>query len=170
MRASPRSPSIRAPPDYELVRELVATLEGSGVPVILSGGLRSAERARRAYEESGADAVMIARGALGNPWIFAELTGRPSRPGPRHVVAELEWVLDRALEHWGADRAARNLRKFYTWDLGRLGITGPRADRFQRTERLEDVRELLASLPERASRLRRSWPTKPVPATLGTSL
>ena len=46
------------------------------VPVIISGGLRTAEAARRAYAESGADAVMIARGALGNPWIFEELTGR----------------------------------------------------------------------------------------------
>jgi tRNA-dihydrouridine synthase B len=157
-------------PDYELVRELVATLDGSGVPVILSGGLRSAERARRAHEDSGADAVMIARGALGNPWIFSELTGRASRPGPRDVIAELEWVLERATEHWGAERAARNLRKFYPWYLGRLGVTGPRADRFQRTERLEDVRELLASLPETAPRRPRSWAAEPARAALGTSL
>ncbi|MQA73851.1 MAG: dihydrouridine synthase [Solirubrobacterales bacterium] len=131
-------------PDYELVRELVDALDGSGVPVILSGGLRSAELARRAYRESGADAVMIARGALGDPWIFSELTGRAPRREPARVVAELDWVLDRASEHWGPERAARNLRKFYPWYLERLGISGSRADRFQRTERLEDVRELLA--------------------------
>src|SRR5688500_16197052 len=48
--------------DYALVRELA---EFSEVPVIVSGGARTAERARRAYEESGADAVMVARGSLG---------------------------------------------------------------------------------------------------------
>ena len=48
-------------------------------PVIISGGLDTAEAARRAYEESGADAVMIARGSLGNPWIFEELTGARDR-------------------------------------------------------------------------------------------
>ena len=59
-------------PDYALARELVERVE---VPVIISGGLDSAESARHAYEASGADAVMIARGSLGNPWIFEELTG-----------------------------------------------------------------------------------------------
>ena len=157
-------------PEYELVRELAASLAGTGVPVILSGGLRNAERARRAYEESGADAVMIARGALGNPWIFAELTGRPSRPRPRDVLAELRWVLDCAAEHWGVERAARNLRKFYPWYLGRVGITGPRADRFQRTDRLDDVREMLAALPVRALSSARGLPGSPAQAGLGASL
>ena len=51
-------------PDYALARELAGRLE---VPVIISGGLASAEAARRAYEESRAAAVMIARGSFGNP-------------------------------------------------------------------------------------------------------
>ena len=71
----PRAAAVahRGEPDYELARELAERLP---VPMIVSGGLSSAESARRAYEASGADAVMIARGALGYPWIFAELTGR----------------------------------------------------------------------------------------------
>src|SRR2546421_781575 len=62
----------RGEPDYELVRELV---EAVAVPVVVSGGLRDAERARAAWEQTGAAAVMLARGSLGNPWLFAELTG-----------------------------------------------------------------------------------------------
>jgi tRNA-dihydrouridine synthase B len=54
-------------PDYALARELVDRIE---VPLIISGGLDNAETARHAYDASGADAVMIARGSLGNPWIF----------------------------------------------------------------------------------------------------
>ena len=60
-------------PDYALARELVERLDGPGDRLRRA---RTAPGGRRAYEESGADAVMIARGALGNPWIFEELTGR----------------------------------------------------------------------------------------------
>jgi nifR3 family TIM-barrel protein len=128
-------------PDYALVRELAAALD---VPVIVSGGARTAARARRAYEESGAAAVMIARGSLGNPWIFAELAGeRTAPPDVTEVLAELRWILDRGAEHWGPERAARNLRKFYPWYLERIGITGRDADTYQRTEDLDAVRELL---------------------------
>ncbi len=55
----------------------------SSAPMIISGGLADAEAARRAYEVSGADAVMIARGSLGNPWIFEELTGARDRAADR---------------------------------------------------------------------------------------
>jgi len=134
-------------PDYALVRELVEALDGQ-VPVIVSGGLRSPDRARRAYEESGADAVMIARGSLGNPWIFAALTGEDvADPDPEQVVAELRWVIDRAAEHWGPERASRNLRKFYPWYVSRLGYEGAQADRFQRAESLDEVLELLDGRP-----------------------
>ena len=148
----------RGRPDYALVAELVAALErdGARVPVIVSGGLRTAAQARHAYRESGADAVMIARGFLGNPWIFAELTeGRTAPPDEAEIEAELRWVLDRAEEHWGRERAARNLRKFYPWYVEALGFEGADADRFQRTESLDEVRELLESAPRAAIERRR---------------
>jgi tRNA-dihydrouridine synthase B len=130
-------------PDYALVRELSRRVE---VPVIVSGGLSTAERARRAYEVSGADAVMIARGALGDPWIFDRLTGRRSAPAEEaEILAELEWVLDRGEGHWGPARATRNLRKFYPWYLERLGISGPAAHAYQRAGTLAEVRTLLAA-------------------------
>jgi nifR3 family TIM-barrel protein len=148
MHPRPAKQFHRGGPEYGLVRELRAALDDSGhagVPVIVSGGLRTAEGARRAYEESGADAVMIARGSLGNPWIFEELTGaRTASPSAPEIEAELRWILDRAAEHWGDERAARNLRKFYPWYVERLGYHGADADRFQRTTSLDEVRELLA--------------------------
>jgi tRNA-dihydrouridine synthase B len=147
----PRSAAVqhKGSPDYALVRELVARLAGVDVRVIVSGGLDTPERARRAYEESCADAVMIARGALGNPWIFEELTRRRRRPPTRaEIVDELLWTMERAEEHLGSQRAARYARKFYPWYLERLGVRGRDADAFQRTETLDQARELLASCCE----------------------
>jgi nifR3 family TIM-barrel protein len=136
-------------PDYELTRELVERVE---VPVIVSGGLSSAAAARRAYEESGADAVMIARGSLGNPWLFEELTGQRQRPPTRpEIAAELLWVMDCAEEHLGGERAERYLRKFYPWYTERLEVPQEVVDELQRSADLPRARELIAGFAEPAA-------------------
>ena len=136
-------------PDYGLARELAGRV---GVPMILSGGLRTAERARRAHRESGAAAVMIARGSLGNPWIFGELTGaRRARPTKREIVAELLWVMDRAEEHLGPERATPYLRKFYPWYLERLGASRDANEPLQRAGSLDAARRLALRTAERTS-------------------
>src|SRR4051812_36559936 len=128
-------------PDYPLARELVDRVE---VPVIISGGLDDAEAARQAYGASGADAVMIARGSLGNPWIFEQLTGRRSvDPQRDEIIAELLWVMDRAEEHLGPDRAARYLRKFYPWYLEHLDADKETTAAFQASEDLDEARSLV---------------------------
>jgi len=130
-------------PDYALTRELVERIE---VPVIVSGGLDSAAAAQRAYRESGAAAVMLARGSLGNPWLFEQLTGRRSEPPSREeVVAELLWTIDRAEEHLGEQRAARYLRKFYPWYVEALGASDEVSQELQRSADLLRARELIAA-------------------------
>jgi nifR3 family TIM-barrel protein len=136
----------RGSPDYVLTRELAERVDG---PVIVSGGLDDAGAARRAHRESGAAAVMIARGSLGNPWLFEELTGlRTAPPSRDEVVAELLWVIDRAEEHLGGERAERYLRKFYPWYLGHLDAPAEVADELQRSADLGRARQLVASLVE----------------------
>jgi tRNA-dihydrouridine synthase len=145
----PAAVQHKGDPDYAAAARLVGELRARGFdcPVLISGGLGDAARARAAYERSGADAVMVARGGLGYPWIFEELTGaRTEPPSQAEVIAELRWVLDRAAEHWGEIRATRNLRKFYPWYLERLGIHGQAADAYQRTTSLDEVRGLLDGL------------------------
>src|SRR5436309_4075409 len=78
-------------PDYDLAAELVERLP---VPVILSGGLADDEKVLHAFDVTGADAVMLARGSLGNPWLFARLLGRYyGRPSREEVADELRWVI-----------------------------------------------------------------------------
>jgi len=143
----PRPATIghRGGPNYALVAELVRTLDA---PVILSGGLHSAEAVHEAFEQTGAAAVMLARGALGNPWLFEQVLGRREQPpSAREVLDELDWVIDCAIVHLGAARALRYLRRFYPWYLERLELE--RADarslqaELQRAESFPQVRELL---------------------------
>ena len=142
----PRSAAThhKGQPDYTLARELSERLE---VPMIISGGLDTAKDAVHAYEASGADAVMIARGSLGNPWIFEELTGQSAgAPSPERIVDELLWIVDRAEEHLGPDRAARYLRKFYPWYLERLQAPAELAAELQRNDELASARALIGGL------------------------
>lgn len=142
----PRSAAVhhKGSPDYDLAARLVESLPA---PVIVSGGLHDAAAAHRAYERTGAAAIMLARGALGNPWLFAEVLGRRrGEPSVAEVLDELAWVVDRAVEHLGEGRAARYLRKFYPWYLARIGADKGAQEAFQRTETVERARELLAGM------------------------
>jgi tRNA-dihydrouridine synthase B len=147
----PRSAATqhKGEPDYALARELTERID---VPVIISGGLDTAAAARDAYRASGADAVMVARGSLGNPWIFEELTGRRRVPPDRdEVVAELLWVIGRAEEHLGPERAARYLRKFYPWYLERLGAGKAVAAALQESDDLDLARDIVSDLAQPAA-------------------
>jgi nifR3 family TIM-barrel protein len=105
-------------PDYALARRLVSEL---AVPVLISGGLHTADKARVAFEQTGAAGVLLARGSLGNPWLFEELLGRrTAEPGRAEILAELDWVIACGREHMGEERATRYLRKFYPWYVERL--------------------------------------------------
>ena len=139
----PRSAAVRhkGVPDYDLARELVEELP---VPVIVSGGMEGAEHIRWVFEHTGCAAVMLARGALGNPWLFAQVLGeRTEEPSAEEVLAEWHWVIDRAEEHLGPDRAARYLRKFHPWYVERLGAPKAVQDALQRAETLAEQRDVL---------------------------
>jgi tRNA-dihydrouridine synthase B len=128
----PRSAAVhhKGVPDYELAARLAQTLDA---PVILTGGLHDAQDTLAAYAQTGAAAVMLARGSLGNPWLFAQLLGRREHgraPSRAEVLVELDWIIDRAVEHFGPahpERAGRYLRKFYPWYVARLGLEKPLA-------------------------------------------
>src|SRR3954465_15167527 len=70
----PRNVKVRhkGTPDYDLAARLVQELT---VPVIVSGGLNDAAHIRWVFEHTGCAAVMLARGALGNPWLFEQVLG-----------------------------------------------------------------------------------------------
>jgi len=142
----PRSAQVhhKGSPDLELARELVETLNA---PVILSGGMNDPDSIRDAFEFTGCEAVMLARGVLGNPWLFARLLGtRDDEPTTAEVLDELEWVMQRAVEHLGERRAGRYLRKFYPWYVDRIGGSKALQAALQGTDTVDQARAVLATV------------------------
>ena len=100
--------------DHTLTAELV---ERVSVPVIASGDVVDRRSAERVLDSTGAAAVMVGRGAQGQPWTLQEMAERGAEaPEPGEVVAELIRFM-REVEREMGDRAASFLRKFYGWYL-----------------------------------------------------
>jgi nifR3 family TIM-barrel protein len=124
--------------DWGLIRRLV---EVSPIPVIGNGDAFTAADARRMLAETGCAAVMIGRGALGNPWIFRQLRGGSGAPEPserwsvvaRHFAAHIEHVGDER-------RAIHRFRSHLEWYA--QGLVGASAFR-DRAVRIDDRAELL---------------------------
>jgi tRNA-dihydrouridine synthase B len=107
--------------DHGLTSELVELVD---VPVMASGDITSHARAQEVLESTGASAVMIARGAQGDPWLLAELVdGVRREPTDPELVGELVRFVREVAREMTPERAVGWLRKFYGWYLrgGRLG-------------------------------------------------
>ena len=129
-------------PDYSLAAGLVEELP---VPVMISGGLRTPAAVQTAFAQTGAAGVLLARGSLGNPWLFEQLLGaRQGEPAPEEVLAEFDWVVERAVEHLGEERATRYLRKFHPWYAERLRAGRALQAALQTAPTLAEARAVLA--------------------------
>jgi nifR3 family TIM-barrel protein len=121
------------------------------VPVIANGDILDAADARAALAQSGADGVMVGRGAQGRPWqlaqIAAALYGRPAPVVPRGAaLADLVAThYEAMLGFYGRDLGLRIARKHLGWYVDAAG--GP-ADLRARLMRVPDPAEVLALLPD----------------------
>jgi nifR3 family TIM-barrel protein len=114
--------------------DLIAAVKGAvSIPVVANGDVLAPGDARTLLEATGADGVMIGRGAIGNLWIFraaaACVEGRPfpPRPSAEERLAEFREHLDRLLAAEGEWLAVRRMRKYAPYYA--TGVAGGRAFR-----------------------------------------
>jgi len=94
--------------------------EAVKIPVVLNGNVLTAYDVKRAFDETGADGVMIARGAIGNPWIFEDAKqlftqGHVSTlADPSKRIKTTLRHLELAIKVKGEKRAVLEHRKFYS--------------------------------------------------------
>jgi tRNA-dihydrouridine synthase B len=132
--------------DHSLTAELVDLVD---VPVIASGDVTSRAKAQAVLATTGAAAVMIGRGAQGNPWILREIVdGDDSEPTREEVAAELVLFVRETVRELGERRAGSFLKKFYGWYLGRGRFPKPfKQELVQLATTDEVVTRLFAAAP-----------------------
>ncbi len=92
--------------DHSITRAVKKAVK---IPVVANGDIVDVKSLERAREESGADAFMIGRGALGRPYIFAELAGTPYEFDARKTIDKHIEILRR----YNPDRVVANLMKLH---------------------------------------------------------
>jgi nifR3 family TIM-barrel protein len=132
--------------DHSLTAELVSLVD---VPVVASGDITSRSRAQTVLATTGAAAVMVGRGAQGNPWVLREIVeGDGAEPSREEVVAELVLFVREAVRELGERRAAGFLKKFYGWYLGQGRFPKPFKQELVQLDSTEEVeRRLFAAAP-----------------------
>ncbi len=115
LHARSRASGFSGAADWDSIRRLKEAVD---IPVIGNGDVRTAEDARRMLDETGCDAVMVGRAAMGNPYIFHEIkhlldTGDlvdPLSVGQKLEIARRHAVL--MAEEYGEERGLIKMRKF----------------------------------------------------------
>ncbi len=114
-----RDCSYKMPAEYDTVKKVK---ESINIPVLLNGDISDGKVAALTIEKSGADGIMIGRGACGNPWIFsmirAYLNGVEYIPPDENTILDvLENYVDSLYSFYGSNRGVLIARKHVKWFL-----------------------------------------------------
>ena len=115
--------------EYDTIKAIKTAVS---IPVVANGDITSVEKAKQIIDYTGADAIMIGRGAQGRPWFFREvnhyLTHGTKMPAP--LISEISSIL---FEHinalhrfYGEVKGVRIARKHVSWYIQSLALSGER--------------------------------------------
>ena len=136
-----RAGKFKAAVDYDAIREIKRSVN---IPVIANGDIDSYEKAKWVLEHTGADGVMIGRGAVGSPWIFSQL-----RTGNEYIEESLKHEIimehfDRMIEFYGLYGVPMFRKHAHTYSKGYKGASVLRSE----VNEVSDVQEFRAMIDD----------------------
>ncbi|AHI20975.1 MAG: tRNA dihydrouridine synthase DusB [Corynebacterium casei] len=140
--------------DWSEIARLKEHLADTNIPVLGNGDIFKATDAHRMMEETDCDGVVVGRGCLGRPWLFAELSAHlrgediPSEPTMGEVAQIIVRHAELLAQYDGEDHATRDIRKHIGWYLRGFPVGGEVRSALARVESLQQLRELLAPWAE----------------------
>jgi len=163
--------------EYQTVR---AIKQAVAIPVIANGDICSAEEAKAVLEETGADAVMIGRGALGRPWVFAEIRAAvDDEPNPEQFLTtppSVERQRDIILRHlgelhrlYGQERGVRVARKHLSWYCKHLQGAKRFREKIVRVESADEQLQLTTDYFKKIASKRSLLPTAALGGTTSSA-
>ncbi len=143
-----RAGRYKAPVDYDAIREIK---EAVSIPIIANGDITTPEKAKWVLEHTGADGIMVGRGAVGKPWIFqlmkaTVLEGKEaSEPSPELIQAVVLEHFDQMITHYGEYGAVMFRKHLHTYS--KIGYQGASAFRNEvnRITEINEMREVTAN-------------------------
>ncbi|MGO1799907.1 tRNA dihydrouridine synthase DusB [Corynebacterium casei] len=140
--------------DWSEIARLKEHLADTNIPVLGNGDIFKATDAHRMMEETDCDGVVVGRGCLGRPWLFAELSAHlrgediPSEPTMGEVAQIIVRHAELLAQYDGEVHATRDIRKHIGWYLRGFPVGGEVRSALARVESLQQLRELLAPWAE----------------------
>ncbi len=136
-----RAGKFKAAVDYDAIKEIK---EAVNIPVIANGDIDSYDKAKWVLEHTGADGVMIGRGAVGAPWIFHQL-----KTGSKDIDKNLKHDIiiehfDKMIEFYGSHGVPMFRKHTHTYSKGYRGASALRDS----VNRINDIQEYRAVIDD----------------------
>lgn len=133
--------------DWEIIKKVKNSVN---IPVIGNGDVKSPEDAKKMFEQTGVDGIMIGRGTLGKPWIFKQVADYLTNGVYDTNFPDLNSKLDIMLEHLelevkekGEDVGVKEMRKHFAYYVKNLRQASSIREQINRLYTKKEVRDCL---------------------------